>query len=283
MTEYRLNNADCEEIERRKHTPGFRWHDLEGFKSKSWEACRAKWRRWKDLKRVTEARNVEFKTRPQRNSYPRQLFKAAVYDIECTDFKAEGYAGIFVCCSILPTDSDNMVTPQLQHKDTPDDRRALWETIRELWKYDLLIAQNGKAFDLNWLRTRLAYYDWPTPRAWWHFDTYQTAKSWAFKTGKSLGNLTDFFGLGGVKTTVYRTSWSKVFSPYEAEFKDAIEDIVYHCEQDVIMTRNLWDVLMPIALELNPNQIKVTKWKTGITDFETWDFERVRRGGRAFK
>lgn len=196
---------------------------------------------------------------------PHALLKAAVFDIECTDFGTEGYSGLLICTSILPLDgSDNVQTVALRYDDHNDDRRVLKETIAVLAQYDILIGHNVAAFDFNWLHSRWLFHDsrgsdvgdWPR---WLYGDTFQMAKALAIKTRKGLGNLIDYFDIEGVKTTIYRTSWNKIRSYDQAEFTQGLHDIVYHCEQDVIANRNLWDILYRDSLGMRNNPLKVSK------------------------
>lgn len=203
----------------------------------------------------------------------RRLLDAAVMDIETTDFGTEGYEGHLLVCSILPLREDKPTTLSIKFDDRGDDSSLLVRVYEELWKFDVLIMQNGAAFDLNWLNSRRSYYGMPTLRTWLYFDTYQVAKSLGLKTRKSLGNLGDYYGLDGTKTAVQKTSWSKVRSPYQEEFQTSLDSIIYHCEEDVKMTRNLWDVLFTEALVLGNNQFKKTKWATGVPSWSSWERE----------
>lgn len=191
--------------------------------------------------------------------------KSAVFDLECTDFGTEGYSGYLICCSILPLDMDNVTTLRIEFDDHSDDRRLVRETIAALSQYDILIGHNVAAFDFNWLHSRWLFHnsresdvgDW---QRWLYVDTYQSAKSSAIKTSKRLGNLGDYFGLKGVKTSIYRTAWNDVRSPYKTDFDRAMGAIVYHCEQDVLLNRGLFDVLWADALSMRTNPLKMTKW-----------------------
>lgn len=209
---------------------------------------------------------------PHRPRAPRRMMRVGVFDIECQSFDAVGQDGMFTCGCILPLDSDDIFTARLEFKDKGDDRRAIVEFIGELWKYDLLVGQNIIAFDGNWLNTRRMYHGMPEMRGWYLFDTYQAARSLALATGgKSLGNLIDVFGLDGEKTTIRKTTWSQARNHYDKEtFERAMSLIVYHCEQDVIAQRDLFDELMPMTLTLNNSQIKVSKWRGGIPSWNMW-------------
>lgn len=207
---------------------------------------------------------------PRRPTAERRLLDAAVFDLETTDFGTEGYEGHLLVCSILPLREEKPITLRINFEDSGDDRQLLISAFEELWKYDVLIGQNSTAFDLNWLNSRRSYYGMPYLRTWLIFDTYQTAKSLGLATRKSLGNLGDYYGLDGEKTAVQKTSWSKVRSPYKAEFDQSMQSIIYHCEEDVKLTRNLWDVLFTEALVLSNNQFKKTKWATGVPSWSSW-------------
>lgn len=188
------------------------------------------------------------------------LLRPAVYDIEVTDFNTNGYGGIMIMCCILPLDSDEVTTIGIDFSDAHDDRRVLAEIREELAKYDILIGHNIAGFDANWINSKLMFYGMPPLRTHLYFDTYQIAKSMAIKTSKSLGNLMDYFAIPAEKTSIYQTSWMNILSPKREVFEDAYDHIQYHCEQDVIGTRKLFDVLYPYSLALGTaNPLKVSK------------------------
>jgi uncharacterized protein YprB with RNaseH-like and TPR domain len=190
-------------------------------------------------------------------------FKAAVFDIEVTDFTAGGSMDFLICTSVLPLDSDQPITYRLEWRDKRNDKKLLKRTVAALEEYDILIGHNIAAFDFNWLNSRIMYHGLPEiKKPWLYYDTYQAAKRMAIKARrKSLGFLCDFFRLNGEneKTSVLPVSWGMVNSPVKAEFEEAMTDIVYHCEQDVILNRRLFDVLWPRDRQVK-NLPKVKKW-----------------------
>lgn len=198
--------------------------------------------------------------------FPRVTLSAAVFDLECTDFGTEGYAGYLICGCILPLGADQPETIAIEFDEHGDDRRLVKELLAALGKYDILIGHNITAFDLNWMRSRWLHHaarggdvgDWP--RRWVVMDTYQAARSTAVKTRKSLGNLGDYFGLEGEKTTIYRTSWNNVRSPYQQEFDATMHNVLYHCAQDVILNRNLFDIMWADSLSKGVSPLRFSKW-----------------------
>ncbi len=195
--------------------------------------------------------------------------KSAIFDIETTGFRAGGYKGHLVLCSVLPLDSDRAKTFQIRFEDRSDDRYMLIELLEELWKYDILIHQNGADYDLNFLNTRRMFHGMPTLRSWLYFDTYQTARVLAPKIGKSLECMGYFFQSDGVKTKIGQLL-DDVPSPYREDFDRIMKEMLFHCEQDVLMTRDVFNALFVEALTVGTNQFKVTKWKRGVPTFQAW-------------
>ena len=194
----------------------------------------------------------------------RVLFKAAVFDIECMDFTAGGATNYLICTTILPlAELDWPVTYRLEWRDKRNDKRLLKKVIAALEEFDILIGHNIAAFDFNWLNTRIMYHGLPEIKVpWLYYDTYQASKRMAIKAKrKSLGFLCDFFRITGdnEKTSVLPVEWGMVNSPVKAEFEAAMESIVYHCEQDVILNRKLFDVLWPRDKAVK-NMPKAKKW-----------------------
>lgn len=195
---------------------------------------------------------------PLPNHCPPVPLHAAVVDIETTDLKAVGYQGYLLALCILPLEGE--VETHAMGFGEPDDRRLLSESVEGMSAYDILIGHNLQAFDLNWLHSRFMRYGLAWPRRWVVFDTYQVAKSLAIASYKGLAMLGDYFDLNGIKTSIYPRAWNNVRSWDEAEFQEAIDDIVYHCQQDVLLNRRVFDALFPYAMSLGNNPFKLSKF-----------------------
>lgn len=178
---------------------------------------------------------------------PRVLLRAAVFDIETSDFGSEGYEGFLLCCCILPVDGNEVQTIRLDFGDN-DDQRVLVETVQALSAYDILIGHFIDGFDLPWLSSRLAYHNLPPYRRWFSIDTYKWARRVRLRTRKKLSTLIDYFQAPGIKTAVERTSWSHARSPFPGEFEAAMDDIIYHCENDVLANRQVFEALYPLVM-----------------------------------
>ena len=184
--------------------------------------------------------------------------RAVVFDLECTDFKTVGYNGFLICMSFLPLDQEEPYNISLTFDDKCSDRRLLVTVLNELTKYDILIGHNIASFDLNWLYSRAMYYGLYMPKSWVYYDTYQVSKTLAIKaTRKSLLHLGSYFGIEEQKTSVLEDEWSMVRSGIKAEHVDAVENIVDHCNKDVVLNRKLFDRLWKYD---NNKSFKKTKW-----------------------
>lgn len=184
--------------------------------------------------------------------------KACVFDLESADFLTGGWNSYLICCSILPLDAEQPFTLKLFFNENRNDRRLLKEVVAALSEYDILIGHNIAAHDLNWLYSRIMHLGLPQPKSQLYYDTYQVAKALAIKTeSKGLGPLGAYFGVPGVKTQVFRTNWAYIASPDEEEFQEAMDAIVFHCEQDVLINRGIFDA---IWLYDPKRTLRKTKW-----------------------
>ena len=180
-------------------------------------------------------------------AYPPVRLRAAVFDIECMNFKAVGETNFLICTSILPLDRDEVETLSIRYDEKNKDIRLLKDVITALEKYDILIGHNIASFDMNWLHSRLMYHGLPTPqKRWLYYDTYQRAKTMAIKAErKSLGHLIDFFDLKGIKTAVLPRAWRNVASRTRKEHDHALQEIALHCEYDVYANREVFHAMYP--------------------------------------
>lgn len=216
---------------------------------RSSESVRKRWGRIRDQEKVVTVREKH---------YPRVTLKACVFDIETMNFTTDGYGDHLVSCSVLGLEDPEPVSYVIEFEEQRNDRELLGRVLDAMKEYDILIGHNIAAYDLNWLQSRAMYHGLLMPRSWVYYDTYQVAKTMAIKAAsKSLGALGAYFNLDGVKTRIFKTDWSMMDSPIKAEYLEAREMIEYHCNQDVLLNRNLFDVLWAY----DPRKsFKKTKW-----------------------
>jgi DNA polymerase elongation subunit (family B) len=178
---------------------------------------------------------------------PKTNNRSAVMDIEVMS-PAFGNMGKFssflVCVCFYPFDGDPY-TLNLEFSDRRDDRRLLWEVLNEMSKYTFIIGHNVKGYDINWLLTRAMFYGWDIPKRLFYYDTLSAAKRIPILHRKSLGRLIDFFRIEGAeKTQIWPLKWDRISSPAQGDFDAAIEEISYHCIQDVTSNKEVYNILM---------------------------------------
>jgi hypothetical protein len=179
---------------------------------------------------------------------PRTYNRSCIMDIEVNSpsFGTMGrFSHFLVCVSFLPLESDVPYTLTLDFNDRRDDRRLLHRVFNEMAKYTFIIGHNVKGYDINWLHTRAMFYGWETPKRIFYYDTYQASRRIPILSKKGLGRLMDFFRYKGAeKTQIMPLSWDRISSNKELDFNEALDEIVYHCENDVKGNRYIYDVLM---------------------------------------
>lgn len=214
--------------------------------------------RWNRIRHMLDSSGEYAKRSIPIEAIPETTFRACVFDIECMDFKSDGYQDHLACVSFLPLDGGDVYTLKLEYNDRRNDKELLVLVLEELNKYDIVIGHNVAGFDLNWLNSRAMYYGMVMPKSWLYYDTYQVAKTMAIKSAtKSLAGLCAYFGIDSHKTSVQKGEWTMVDSPIRAEYEHSMGEIVKHCEWDVIDNRELFDILWKYD---DKKSLKRTKW-----------------------
>lgn len=177
--------------------------------------------------------------------------RAALFDIEAASLNAQSRITILSCACVLPLDTNRLSTYALRFEDERDDTRLLQEVLAALRGFDILIGHYINGYDVGWLRTRAIRAGLPPLPAWHTIDTLTLAKRTTKRAQrKSQGMLMDLLGLEWEKTAINTNGWCEIFSPDKTIFEDAIQQIVYHCQQDVLGNRGMVYKMWPSALML---------------------------------
>ena len=117
------------------------------------------------------------------------------------------------------------------------DEKALVKRTKELLeKYDILVAHNGKNFDIQYLNTRLLYWGQQPLVPKHHIDTYQQLK-WKLRTSsKSQAALLKFFKLEQQKMDLPQDTWPKA-----PEYKEAMKELIERNITDCVGLEQLYD------------------------------------------
>lgn len=185
---------------------------------------------------------------------------SAVLDIECTDLGAVG-AGIITCVCVRPMQTKRTRTFHLgmyEFEPSQDfgfferQERALLEAVRaDLENYHILIGHHIDGFDIPYLRSRAFRLgvDWDYQP--FTYDTmkafrrtgYLTRQNGFGKPSASLGMVADFGGIAQEKTSIFPAEWWEQIWGNEKRRKDALANVVDHCQRDVRMNAAVWEFL----------------------------------------
>ncbi len=179
------------------------------------------------------------------SAFAAQPFVVYVWDLETTNLNT--FFGKLTVASFLDLRSNHIYTRTLNDfEGTVTEREAqlIEYAIEMIDIADILIGHNTLAFDVSFLRGRMAAHgmkDLIPKRV--HYDTYQIAR-FGFKgrpQGYSLENLADFFRLPIQKDKPSKHDWADSVILDE----DAIDRIALRCEADVRVNALVWDCLRP--------------------------------------
>lgn len=169
---------------------------------------------------------------------------AYVWDLETTDLTT--FFGKLIVAAFLDVNTSDVVVRNIyDFKGTVTERETqlLHWTLDRIEEADILIGHNTLAFDLSFLRGRLAIHGIKRQIAKrQHWDTLQIAK-FGFKgrpQGYSLENLLDFFQVGR-KDKPSKHDWAASVILDE----EAIGRITERCIADVEGNNAVWNCLRP--------------------------------------
>lgn len=172
--------------------------------------------------------------------------RMAFFDIETTNLGA--IMGRMLCWSIA--DNWGNVTTA-RHTDfdqeTPLDDRGVCVALRdELERYDIVVGWNSKLFDISFLNARLLRWgERPCRQDMIHNDPMYKARQGGYsaRIGSSkLDNVARFFRTKEQKTEINWDTWSLAAMGDDK----ALDEVVTHCEADVLVLRLVWNHLKPL-------------------------------------
>jgi hypothetical protein len=127
-------------------------------------------------------------------------------------------------------------------KDITDDK-ALVKSIRDaLCDYDIWVTWNGKLFDVPVLNGRLIFHGLEPLPPKMHIDLMYKATGSSVRIGRrSLQSVSEYFDVPNRKTPLSVRIWDKAMAGDEAAYSLIAE----HCDADVLVTRDVFNVLKP--------------------------------------
>ena len=135
----------------------------------------------------------------------------------------------------------NLTDFPLYKKDKYSDEalaKKLWECFD---KADIIIAQNGNAFDIKHVNALFAKYNLGAPSPYKTVDTLLIARKFFYFWSNSLGDLGEYLGLGKKQETGGYNLWRKC----EQGDKKSIALMKKYNNQDVKLLREIYKKLLP--------------------------------------
>lgn len=121
-----------------------------------------------------------------------------------------------------------------------DDRELVTAYCKRLEEYDILVGWNSTLFDIPVLRGRQMFYGQSPLDPHMTIDLMYKASGSAARIGRrSLQSVSEYMGVASRKTPLNVRTWDKAMSGDDA----AYEEIVVHCDADVLVTRDVFQVL----------------------------------------
>ena len=125
-------------------------------------------------------------------------------------------------------------------KDITDDKDLVHTIASALSEYDVWVTWNGKLFDVPVLNGRLRYHGLQPLPLVKHIDAMYYATGNSMRIGRrSLQSVSEYFDVPNRKTPLSVRIWDKAM----AGDTKAYALIKEHCDADVLVTRDVFNVL----------------------------------------
>ena len=173
-----------------------------------------------------------------------------MWDLETTDLKA--LMGRILCCSFVTLEGDTWTfrgdSPTYRLNDPIDDSKLCIEIRDCLEDFDLIVAHNGRLFDIPFLNARLAKAGERPLKTHFMLDTRWYLNSASMRIGSAkLENAQKFFGFPTAKTPISWETWQRAAS-FDGP---SMDQVVEHCEHDVLVLRDLYHKVLPYVSTLH--------------------------------
>jgi len=173
----------------------------------------------------------------------------AFVDFEMTNLNAN--FGRIICGCIKPY---NQPVQTFRIDQTKVGRREPWNDSElavilrdQIEKQFLIVSYNGIMFDIKYLNSRLLKYKQRPLKKPLHKDMLFTAKTVFALSSNSLQTVQEFLGLDTQKTRLDPEYWNMAATGHS----EAIQYVATHCEHDVMVLEEVFQVLLPFIKEIH--------------------------------
>lgn len=150
----------------------------------------------------------------------------------------------FVLCACAKWLGDKKVLSTPQVLDATDPRND-YNTIKDIWEWldeaDMVVAHNGKRFDIPKINARFLKYDLKPPSPYKLIDTLLAARRYFAFTSNKLDHLGVFLNCGAKMETGGFALWRAVM---EGDV-GALKKMITYCKNDVILLEKVYRKLRP--------------------------------------
>lgn len=173
------------------------------------------------------------------------------FDIETTNLSAD--FGFMICACVRDFELNKTTTFRIDDYkgfklDRTDDFYLVRDLRDKLEEADVICGHYSSRFDLPYLNSRLLFHDTHVVPPIPHIDTWRIARNRLAMTRNSLASLAEFFNGHNEKTHVDKQIWIRA----SAGHRDAIDYIVDHCQKDVLVLQDVYEVIRVLAHD-HPN------------------------------
>ena len=175
--------------------------------------------------------------------------KQGIFDIETTGLKANW--SHMLCWCIKEVNSDLITFDLITRKEARDknDYRIIKSCVKEIRKFDRTMGWYSSRFDMPYVRSRAEFHNipFPTYKEALHTDIYYIARSKLALHSNRLGSVCQFFGIEAKNHPMNPDLWMRA----GRGDKDALEEVLTHCKEDVVSTDKSRELLMKYAAPTN--------------------------------
>ena len=180
--------------------------------------------------------------------------KSATWDIETSALEAVG-AGFILCAVVKPHGKPAKIFRYDVLGCSPgSEAKLVSKLIKELEQFDVLIGHNEDRFDFPYVKTRAMVLGVPCALRPILYDTLRAFRRCGYLTRQNgfgrptaaLAHVVDILGIPQKKTSVYpRAWWKAIWEKHKGRRKEALDEIVDHCVEDVKMNEAVFNILFP--------------------------------------